>query len=612
MKIRRIHAAVAAVAATALVLSGCSSDSKKDDDNAGISTDTAVNIAWNQPFYSFNGNSITGNATANNVILYMLQSHFNYYDADLKLVNDTSFGKMEKVSDDPLKVKYTYADTATWSDGAAAGPADLLLEWAAQTAKFNNVEPVYDEETGKITNQDALDAGVYFDAASPGISLVKETPVVEGNSITFTYSKPFADWSTAIDNNLPAHVVAKRALGIDDPTEAAKAVVDAINNEDVANLSKIAKVWSTDFNYVEMPTDPELAVGSGAYVLSEYKKDQFLTLKANPEYKGDHPATIPTVTVRYNGDPNGQVQALSNGEVDLINPQSTADILTAVKALEGVKVETGTEGTYEHIDLQVGNGGPFDPATYGGDAGKALKVRQAFLKTLPRQEIIDKLIKPLDAKAQIRNSYTTVPGSPAYDAISTESGQSAYDATDVDGAKALLAEAGVTAPSVRLLFDPNNTRRVNQFELIAASAKLAGFDVVAYQVQDGWGSDLSGAKSYYDAALFGWQSTGTAVTESDANYRTGATNNFYGYSNPEVDALFDQLQVETDKAKQTEILGSVEKHLVDDAFGLTIFQFPGVVASRESAISNVVPLTIAPGIFYGFWDWSAGSAAASK
>ena len=34
-----------------------------------------------------------------------------------------------------------------------------------------------------------------------------------------------------------------------------------------------------------------------------------------------------------------------------------------------------TSGTYEHVDLVFTNGGPFDPATYGGDAAKALKVR---------------------------------------------------------------------------------------------------------------------------------------------------------------------------------------------------------------------------------------------
>ncbi|RXR26323.1 ABC transporter family substrate-binding protein [Oerskovia turbata] len=614
MKISRKSAAVAAVAASALALSACAGGSGDgNSDGAGINDSESVNIAWNQPFYSYNGNSMTGNATANNVVLYLMKGGFNYYDEDLNLVQDESYGTYEKVSDDPLTIKYTYADTAGWSDDVAAGPADLLLEWAAQNGKFNNVEPILDDETGEVTNQAEVDAGVYFDAASPAVALITETPVIEDNSITMTYSKPFADWETAISPNLPAHVVGQRALGIEDATEASDAVVKAIQDNDTASLQKIAKVWSTDFNYAELPDDENLYLSSGAYVMTDFVKDQYVTLKANEKYEGDRKAGIDQVTIRYNGDPMGQVQALQNGEVDLINPQSTADILSAVNALDGVKVESATEGTYEHIDLQFTNGGPFDPATYGNDAEKAKKVRQAFLKTIPRQQIVDNLIKPLNPDAEIRNSYTQVPGSPAYDSIVAASGQSQYDQVDIEGAKALLAEAGVTSPvSVRLLFDPNNTRRVNQAQLITESAALAGFTVAPYQVQTDWGTDLSNATSFYDAALFGWQSTSTAVTESDANYRTAATNNFYGYSNPAVDALFDELQVETDTAEQTRILGEVEKHLVDDAFGVTIFQFPGVTAWNESKISGVVPLTIAPGIFYGYWDWTTGNAEASK
>jgi peptide/nickel transport system substrate-binding protein len=100
----------------------------------------------------------------------------------------------------------------------------------------------------------------------------------------------------------------------------------------------------------------------------------------------------------------GQVQALQNGEVDLISPQSTADVLTALKAIDGLTVETNVEGTYEHVDLQQGNGGPFDPATYGGDAEKAHKVREAFLKTIPREKIVSDLIVPLNPDATVRNS----------------------------------------------------------------------------------------------------------------------------------------------------------------------------------------------------------------
>ncbi|WP_230684817.1 ABC transporter family substrate-binding protein [Cellulomonas sp. JZ18] len=596
-----------------LALAACSGSdggSGGGDDNAGINTNTAVNIAWNQPMSSFNGESITGNATANNIITYMANSRFNDYNLDLELVQDESFGTYEKVSDDPLTIKYTYADTAKWSDGVQAGPADLLLEWAAQSGKFNTVAPETNEE-GEVTNEEAVTAGVYFDAANPAVALITETPEIEDNSITLVYSKPFADWETAIDNNLPAHIVAQRALGIEDPEEATEALVTAIQDNDTAALSKISKVWSDDWNFASLPEDEDLLVTSGPYTITEFVEEQYLTLTANENYEGDKTPVFEQVTVRYNGDPMAQVQALQNGEVDLISPQSTADVLTALEAIDGLEVETNVEGTYEHVDLQQGNGGPFDPATYGGDAEKAKAIRQAFLKTIPREQIVENLIKPLNPDAEVRNSFTQVPGSPMYDGIVEANGQAdQYGEVDIAGAQALLQQAGVTTPvQVRMLFDPNNTRRQNTFELIKGSAAEAGFDVVPYTVQTDWGTDLSNATTFYDAALFGWQSTSTAVTEPDANYRTAATNNYFGYSNPEVDALFDELQTETDPAEQERILGEVEKHLVDDAFGVTIYQHPGITAYNPEKITNVQKLGIAPTIFYGFWEWSAGDAA---
>ena len=53
----------------------------------------------------------------------------------------------------------------------------------------------------------------------------------------------------------------------------------------------------------------------------------------------------------------------------------------------GVKVITGLEGTYEHVDLQ------FDKSKNGHFTNP--QVREAFMKIIPRQEIVDTLIKPI-------------------------------------------------------------------------------------------------------------------------------------------------------------------------------------------------------------------------
>lgn len=138
---RRLTAAAAIAAAGALALSACSTpDTGNGGDGGGEATGTetgdttapsAVSIGWNQSFYEYNSDSATGNATANANVLYFMQSGFNYYDGDLNLVPDESFGTYEKTSDDPLTVTYTVNEGVNWSDGTPVSAADLLLAWRA-------------------------------------------------------------------------------------------------------------------------------------------------------------------------------------------------------------------------------------------------------------------------------------------------------------------------------------------------------------------------------------------------------------------------------------------------------------------------------------------------
>ena len=146
---------------------------------------------------------------------------------------------------------------------------------------------------------------------------------------------PFVDWELAfatLGEMLPAHIVGKNALGIEDNEEAKQAVIDAIQNEDDAALAPISSFWNSGFNFTEMPDDPELYLASGPYMISDFVADQYITLIANPEYTGDNAANIEEITVRFIPDPLAAVQALENGEVDVISPQATADIKTALDA----------------------------------------------------------------------------------------------------------------------------------------------------------------------------------------------------------------------------------------------------------------------------------------
>jgi peptide/nickel transport system substrate-binding protein len=564
-------------------------------------------VAWNQPFYSYNGYTSYGNATANNNITYSTLGGFNYYDNTPKLVKDTSFGTYEKISDDPLVVKYTVADGVKWSDGTPVDAADLLLNWVALSGAENtpnfDSSKFTDPDTGEFTKDFPTDV-VFFDSgADPttGMGLVSTLPKISDDkkSITLTYNTPFVDWELAFTSPLPAHVVAENALGITDPQKAKDALIKAITDKDSASMAKISNFWNTGFNFTEMPKDKNLVLSDGPYVITDFVADQYVTLSANKEYTGALQPKVATITVRFITDPLAAVQALQNGEVQVISPQATADVADALKALPDIKVIGGYEGTYEHIDLQ------FDQSK-SGNFNNPL-IREAFMKVIPRQEIVDKLIKPLQADAEVRNSQVFLPGAKGYDESVADNGSAAYKDVDIDGAKALLAQAGVTNPEVCMLFSSTNPRRANEFLLIQQSGALAGFNVTDCSSPD-WGG-LLGTPGAYDASLFGWQSTSLGVTNGPPpTFNSKGINNLNFYSDPAMDKLTDQLGKEFDTDKQIEIEKQIDKLLWSDFYGVTIFQFPSVTAYDPNAISGIAPSTLAPTIFWNIWDWTPGTS----
>jgi len=604
-----VVAAVSVVAGLSLALTACGGSSNKDEE-AAKSGPTSVTVGWNQPFYSYNDNSTTGNNTTNANIRYLTTSQFYYYNSDTELKTDTSYGSYEKTSDDPLTVKYTVTKDAKWSDGTPYDAADLLLSWAANSGNVNTVagdKVKRDKATGA-----AKPSGdqVYFDsaAATPGqsLGLVTATPELsdDNHTMTLVYSKPFADWQLDMgpwSADLPAHVIGQKALGISDATEAKAAVIKAIQDKDAASLSKIADFWNTGFDFNAMPSDKSLVLSYGPYTISDIKKDSYVTLKKNPEYKGDREANFDTLTVRFNPDANSQLQQLGNKEISLMDPQVTTDLVQAGEKLKDVEIHKGFESTFEHMDLVQNNNGPFDPASYGGDAAKALAVRQAFLHAVPRNEIVEKLIKPIVPDAQVRNSFTRVPGTSGYDNIASSNGSSEYAKTDPALSKSILQKAGVKTPiKVRLMYDKTNARRAAEFEIDKPALEQAGFSIIDNGDAD-WSSKLGDGS--YDAVFFGWQATTTGVTADAAIYSGGGGSNLVGYANKTVDDLFVKLAGTTDTGEQLPILGQIENEMWKDAIGIPIFQFPAAVMWDKTKLDNVDPAVLSPTMFYGFWDW---------
>jgi peptide/nickel transport system substrate-binding protein len=619
-----------------------------------------VRVAWNQAPYSFNSNTNRGNATANNNPRYLMTagaggSGFNYYDADLNLVNNDQFGTCIVDSLDPLTVTYTINEGVTWSDGTPVDAADLIIEWAGQSGVFNDADTVvtesgvtaqadeagspivvgpngnditsaqanayeqaFDPETGGLVEGYTYkeSTGVNFDGASESLALVTQFPEVseDGQSATAVWDTFYVDYQTSgMLTGVPAHVVGQQALGIEDPMEAKAAVIDALRtalddpSADKADVKAISETYNTYFDATSLPEDPGVYAGYGPYNLVDFTEDGTMTFEAREDYTWGPQPHVQTIVYSIIGDPTAAVQAMENEEIDIIQPQATADLLTQLEAIadRGIEVIQDDGATYEHIDLAQNNGGPFDPAAYGGDAEKALAVRQAFLHAVPRNDIVERLIKPLNENAVVRNAQTEVPGTEFYDQLVAENGSDEYAETDVELSKQILEEAGIdtsTPIKVRLLTDSENPRRQSEYELIRDSVAQAGFELVNASRPD-WGDQLVNT-SIYDAALFGWQSTAIAVASDVPQYVKGGLNNFYGYNNPQVNKLGKELNSTSDPERQQEIRIEMEQNLFADAFGLPIFQHPSITAYNSTYVDGVSNIALAPTVFWNVWDWT--------
>ncbi|MFF2052292.1 ABC transporter family substrate-binding protein [Leifsonia sp. NPDC058194] len=587
-KVRFAVSAVAIAGVAALALSACTTSGSTGSSSAAKGG--TVTVAVVNDFTSFNSQTPQGNLDTNGQVGYLNGSYgtgFQYIDNNYKIVHDDKFGKFEKISDDPLTVKYTLNKDDKWSDGEPVTADDMVLAWAIASGHYDSATT---DDQGNVTK-----GTQYFSIAgsTAGIDATDFPTVGDDNtSITLKYSTPYVDWELVNPIAQPAHIVAKKA-GLSSAADLTK-LLKGLPKGDTANpapadptLEKAAKFVNTGYDVTAFPTDKDLLVSSGPFVVSSWTPGQSLTMVPNKYYAGGLKANVDKIVFRIIPDANAQVTALQNGEVDIINPQASADTITALK--QGTaKILTGAQASYDHLDLNFGS------AVFA-DA----KVREAFLKTIPRQQILDSIVTPVDSKAKVLNSQIFLPNQEQYAGSVKQNGSDAYDKVDIEGAKTLLAGA---TPTVRILYNTNNPNRVDEFQAIQASAAKAGIKVVDAGSPD-WSKLLPGGD--YDASLFGWISPGAGTTQLPQVFSSNGGGNYNRYTGTNDLALKSQTTLDTDAL--TKIEYQIDKQTFADAYGLPLFQLPGVFATT-SRVDGVKFNGGQSGPFWNFWEWSVKSS----
>ncbi|WP_127129681.1 ABC transporter family substrate-binding protein [Georgenia sp. SYP-B2076] len=602
---RRTAAAVSVLSGIALLLAACTSGTPEEPTpsastseggggeaaTSGAKADLGnIKTADGDIYFSTGQDEWTGYndytadtySTYNSVINGQIRpGGFNYKGTDGKLYPNPEFGTYKAVSglegDAPLVVEYTINDKAVWSDGSPIDYADMLLEWVAQNPTWLSPDPQHP---------------VFNHVSAQYPQDVPDGPKgkVGGKTFTVTYARKNPDWELMVGGYiLPAHVVAKQ-IGITED-----ALTQAILNKEVDVVTRAAKFWNgwISPNPGQLP-DPAIAPSGGPYQLKPggWEAGQSLTLEANPKYWGT-PAATDRLTFRFLAA-DAHVQALQNGDLNVIEPQATVDTLAQLRALgSAVKVETGAKLTWEHLDYNFKNG-------VFSDAEGGLALRQAFAMCVPRQQIVDNLIKPINKDSVVMNAREYFPFQDHYDDVVAAAYDGRYDKVDIAGAKAKIAESGIAGPiDVRIGYSAPNPRRTSEVDIIKSSCDQAGFNVIDVGSADFFSNALPAGD--YEVSLYAWSGSGQIASGQNI-YTTNAPQNYGGYSDKEVDDAWATLASSLDPAVHLEQKKKIEKRLWDTLYGIPLFAHPGTIA-YSADLKNVRFTAVQTGVSWNAEQW---------
>ena len=585
---------------------------------AQAATRSTVVVHDTNSLTSFNSGTPDTNLTINGAVGYLSGIGFNYYDDKKNLVKNPTFGsyKIVKNGATDFRIQYTIEKGRVWSDGTPITAVDLLLSHVLSSNAYSKAAGLGDPDSDTVP---AFNSNAYGSTYNDNIV---GQPVLSADkmSLTLQWKQKLANWDLFGPGPSPVHTLVllsegKKALGTVKENEAARdRFLTAFNSKNTAVLKAIGKVWSESYNITEVndKTNPLLFVGNGGFLVDSAVSKSSVTLKKNPNYNSGPKlsGSVDTIIFKFIGDSTAAAQALANGELDVYSGQPTADAVAALKKISGVTVKGGIAATYEHWDPRV-NAAPGQPEYKGlfkGHGGKGAELRKAFLLSIPREEIVEKLIRPINPDAVVLGSTFLSPGQEGYDRLVANNGSGYYvGPQDVLNAKAsrLLKKyypsASASNPvKVTVLVPGNNARRAAEFALAKANALKVGFELVG-DVQASWSPKIQ--NSEYDAVFYGYGATSTAQTGTNANFIIGGGNNRMGVELPALDKILQGLQPPLSNSALVTKIIAAERILHAEGITVGVFQFPAVTAYNKD-LKNVKPAPLSPNLVWNYWEWA--------
>lgn len=447
-----------------------------------------------------------------------------------------------KPSDGTLKLGLVLAPASmdfTTTDGAAI-PQVLLgnvYETLVTQAQDGTIQPGLAE---KWTVSD--DGRTYDFTIRSGVTFSDGTPFSAADA-AFSIDYVKTKWTVGVAKAMDA-VVSATAVS---PTEL-KVVLREPNNLWLFKMTTRIGAMMSSQHVDSLATE---AIGTGPFVVSDWRQDQSVTLTRNDSYWGA-PAREKTIVFTYFSDPTAMNNALLTGDIQVITTVQTPQALSQFDDTSKYTIIDGT--TNGKVMMTMNDARP--PLN-------DVRVRQAINYALDK----DAIVKAAWAGYGTPIGSHEVPTDPWYVDLADRYPH------DVAKAKQLLADAGQTNLTLRLALPPVPYAAAAAPVIVSQLAQ-AGITVQTSDVTfDNWLGKIFAPPYDFDLTIINHveQYDVTTVFSGKPDYYTQ-------YTNPEV----TKLETEGLAADHDTFIADFQKvmtTLADDAAAAWLWAFPNLMVA---------------------------------
>ena len=324
-----------------------------------------------------------------------------------------------------------------------------------------------------------------------------------------------------------------------------RTVVFTTETLDVAALSSFAYPWAAIVDVTVADTLTNQPVGTGPYTLNQWIPQQSLSLIRNETYPGT--VNIDNIEFRMMPDAASQISAFQNGELDIISV--SGDQVAAFENNPDYNVIQAPANSLQLMAMNLDN-----------EALADVRVRQAINYAVDKDALIETVWWGYGQK--IGSHYPTV--------LKEYVDHSEDYTYDPDRARELLNEAGYGDGLTLQMYLPQNyTAYVNAGQVIADQLEQVGIHCEITIVE--WATWLSDVYTnrQYDLTVVGHTGRLDPYVLL-ARYDSQSGENYFNYSNPEVDQLLSDYQSEQDEAVRTQIVQQIQAILAEEVPALYI------------------------------------------